>query len=161
MSFQIVLIIHMLLAFGLIALILMQHGKGADAGAAFGAGASGSVFGARGANSFMYKLTASIAVGFFITSLTLAYLATPASTEKKSESVMDQVVIDLVPSDVPTVDAKTNDVLSTDVPTIDSKTKFDINNLIQIRDQVTLATTIILVYKLYTSIVKSCTSNLS
>jgi hypothetical protein len=44
---------------------------------------------------------------FFITSLTLAYLATPASTEKKSESVMDQVVIDLVPSDVPTVDAKT------------------------------------------------------
>jgi preprotein translocase subunit SecG len=67
MSFQIVLIIHMLLAFGLIALILMQHGKGADAGAAFGAGASGSVFGARGANSFMYKLTASIAVGFFIT----------------------------------------------------------------------------------------------
>ena len=122
MSFQIVLIIHMMLAFGLIALILMQHGKGADAGAAFGAGASGSVFGARGANSFMYKLTASIAVGFFITSLTLAYLATPASTEKKSESVMDQVVIDLVPSDVPTVDAKTNDVLSTDVPTIDSKT---------------------------------------
>jgi protein translocase SecG subunit len=84
MSFQIVLIIHMLLAFGLIALILMQHGKGADAGAAFGAGASGSVFGARGANSFMYKLTASIAVGFFITSLTLAYLATPASIEKKS-----------------------------------------------------------------------------
>jgi protein translocase SecG subunit len=66
MSFQIVLIIHMMLAFGLIALILMQHGKGADAGAAFGAGASGSVFGARGANSFMYKLTASIAVGFFI-----------------------------------------------------------------------------------------------
>jgi preprotein translocase subunit SecG len=74
MSFQIVLIIHMLLAFGLIALILMQHGKGADAGAAFGAGASGSVFGARGANSFMYKLTASIAVGFFITSLTLAFV---------------------------------------------------------------------------------------
>jgi preprotein translocase subunit SecG len=52
-----------------------------------GAGASGSVFGARGANSFMYKLTASIAVGFFITSLTLAYLATPASTEKKSSAI--------------------------------------------------------------------------
>ncbi len=123
MSFQIVLIIHMLLAFGLIALILMQHGKGADAGAAFGAGASGSVFGARGANSFMYKLTASIAVGFFITSLTLAYLATPASIEKKSESVMDQVTIDPVQSDVsPTIDGKTDDVLSIDVPTIDSKT---------------------------------------
>ena len=111
MSFQIVLIIHILLAFGLIALILMQHGKGADAGAAFGASASGSVFGARGANSFMYKLTTSIAVGFFITSLTLAYLATPASTEKKSESVMDQVIIDPAPSiDIPTINTKTNNI---------------------------------------------------
>ncbi len=97
MSFQVVLVIHMLLAFGLITLILMQHGKGADAGAAFGSGASGSVFGARGANSFVYKLTASIAVGFFITSLTLAYLATPTSTEIKPKSVMDQVLIDPVP----------------------------------------------------------------
>lgn len=76
MSFQIILIIHVLLALSLIALVLMQHGKGADAGAAFGAGASGSVFGARGASSFMYKLTASVAIGFFVTSLTLAYLAT-------------------------------------------------------------------------------------
>jgi len=65
MSFQVILIIHVLLALGLIALILMQHGKGADAGAAFGSGAAGSVFGARGANSFLYKLTASLALGFF------------------------------------------------------------------------------------------------
>ena len=99
------------MALGLVALILMQHGKGADAGAAFGAGASGSVFGARGANSFIYKLTASIAAGFFITSLTLAYLATPATTEKKSESVMDQVVVDPVPLvDVPAVDTKTDSI---------------------------------------------------
>jgi len=65
MTFQIILIIHVLLALGLITLILMQHGKGAQAGAAFGAGASGSVFGARGGNSFIYKLTAGIATGFF------------------------------------------------------------------------------------------------
>jgi preprotein translocase subunit SecG len=117
-----------LLAFGLIALILMQHGKGADAGAAFGAGASGSVFGARGADSFMYKLTVSIAVGFFITSLTLAYLATPISTEEKSESVMDQVIIDPVPSiDTPSIETKINDTPSietktNDMPSIETKT---------------------------------------
>ncbi len=116
MSFQVVLIVHTLLALGLVALILMQHGKGADAGAAFGAGASGSVFGARGANSFIYKLTTGVAIGFFITSLTLAYLATPVSVESEPESVMDQVVVDPVPSigesatDLPTIDTKTNDI---------------------------------------------------
>ncbi len=114
MSFQVVLIVHTLLALGLIALILMQHGKGADAGAAFGAGASGSVFGARGANSFIYKLTAGVAVGFFVTSLTLAYLATPTSVEKAPESVMDQVVVD---DPAPSIDEST-----TDLPTIDTKT---------------------------------------
>ena len=100
MSFQIILIIHVLLALGLVALILMQHGKGADAGAAFGAGASGSVFGARGANSFMYKLTASVAFGFFVTSLTLAYLATnETSGESEPTSIMEQVT----PSDIPMI----------------------------------------------------------
>jgi len=97
MSFQIILIIHVLLALGLISLILMQHGKGADAGAAFGAGASGSVFGARGANSFMYKLTSSIAIGFFLTSLTLAYLA---SNEITSEESTTSIMI-TTSSDIP------------------------------------------------------------
>jgi preprotein translocase subunit SecG len=111
MSFQVILIIHMLLALSLVALILMQHGKGADAGAAFGAGASGSVFGARGANSFIYKLTASVAIGFFVTSLTLAYLATPISTEKKPQSVMEQIVLDpIAPSDAPVIDIKPNNI---------------------------------------------------
>ncbi|MDC9714893.1 MAG: preprotein translocase subunit SecG [Gammaproteobacteria bacterium] len=112
MSFQVILIVHVLLALGLVALILMQHGKGADAGAAFGAGASGSVFGARGANSFIYKLTAGVAVGFFLTSLTLAYLATneTSSTAKETQSVMDQVRIDSSPSvDVPMIDIKADD----------------------------------------------------
>ncbi|SFV76486.1 Preprotein translocase subunit SecG (TC 3.A.5.1.1) [hydrothermal vent metagenome] len=100
MSFQIILIIHVLLALSLVALILMQHGKGADAGAAFGAGASGSVFGARGANSFMYKLTASVAIGFFITSLSLAYLATnEVNADNQETSVMEQVT----PSDIPMI----------------------------------------------------------
>lgn len=116
MSFQVILIIHVLLALGLVALILMQHGKGADAGAAFGAGSSGSVFGSRGANSFIYKLTAGVATGFFLTSLTLAYLATnEVSTVEEPQSVMDQVVIDSKPvviSDVPMIDVKNNDIPS-------------------------------------------------
>ncbi len=112
MSFQVILIIHVLLALGLVALILMQHGKGADAGAAFGAGSAGSVFGARGANSFLYKLTAGVATGFFLTSLTLAYLATnESSTADEPQSVMDTVVIEPVaPSDVPMIDTKISDI---------------------------------------------------
>ncbi|CAC9434374.1 Preprotein translocase subunit SecG (TC 3.A.5.1.1) [Bathymodiolus heckerae thiotrophic gill symbiont] len=113
MSFQVILIVHILLALGLVALILMQHGKGADAGAAFGAGTSGSVFGARGANSFIYKLTAGVAIGFFLTSLTLAYLATneTSSTAEEPQSVMDQVLIDPTPSiDVPMIETKADDI---------------------------------------------------
>lgn len=110
MSFQIILVIHILLALGLVALILMQHGKGADAGAAFGSGSSGSVFGARGANSFIYKLTTSVAAGFFITSLTLAYLATSDAPEiEQPTSIMDSVIIDPA-ADVPTVDIKDDDI---------------------------------------------------
>ena len=118
MSFQIILIIHVLLALGLIALILMQHGKGADAGAAFGAGASGSVFGARGANSFMYKLTASVATAFFVTSLTLAYLATNETTaDKDSNSIMEQSnPADVVPSDVPMIAPSSTVSDTSDIP---------------------------------------------
>ncbi|WP_428086760.1 preprotein translocase subunit SecG [Candidatus Thioglobus sp.] len=104
MSFQIILIVHVLLALSLVALVLMQHGKGADAGAAFGAGASGSVFGARGANSFMYKLTASVAIGFFATSLTLAYLATnETSADNDPTSIVEQSGLAPIPSDVPMI----------------------------------------------------------
>jgi len=93
MSFQVILVIHVILALALVSIILIQHGKGADAGAAFGSGAAGAVFGARGAHSFLYKLTAALAIGFFITSLVLAYLATsetaaPSSTQ---ESIMSEV----------------------------------------------------------------------
>ncbi len=114
MSFQVILIIHVLLALGLVALILMQHGKGADAGAAFGAGSAGSVFGARGANSFIYKLTAGVATAFFVTSLTLAYLATnEVSTADEPKSVMDTVVVEpITPSDLPMIDTNTGDIPS-------------------------------------------------
>ncbi len=89
--FTAILIIHVLLAAALVGLILVQHGKGADAGAAFGSGATGSVFGARGANSFLYKFTATIASAFFITSLTLAYLASSSYDIKPANTLMQNV----------------------------------------------------------------------
>ena len=72
---KIILIIHTLIALGIIALVLLQRGKGADAGAGFGAGASGTVFGARGSGSFFSRATAVLATAFFASSLTLAFLS--------------------------------------------------------------------------------------
>ena len=94
MTFQIILVIHVLLALGLVGLILIQHGKGADAGAAFGSGAAGSVFGARGAHSFLYKLTAVLAVAFLVTSISLAYFASSETAALDPEqSIMTQSIM--------------------------------------------------------------------
>lgn len=76
-----ILAIHVVLSLMLVGLILIQHGKGADAGAAaFGGGNSASLFGSQGSASFLSRASALLAVGFFVTSLTLAYLA--GSTER-------------------------------------------------------------------------------
>lgn len=72
--YQVIIVIHVLLGLGVIGLVLMQQGKGADAGAAFGTGSSGSVFGAQGAASFLSRTTAIFAALFFTTSLGLAVL---------------------------------------------------------------------------------------
>ena len=71
----ILVVVHLFLSIGLIGLILIQHGKGADAGAAFGSGASSTVFGARGSANFLSRTTGILALLFFITSLTLAWMA--------------------------------------------------------------------------------------
>jgi len=68
-------VFHVFLAIGLVGLVLIQHGKGADAGAAFGSGASATVFGARGSGSFLSRTTAALAALFFLTSMALAYFA--------------------------------------------------------------------------------------
>lgn len=70
--FTVILVLHIIFAVAMIGLILIQHGKGADAGASFGAGASGTVFGAAGSANFLTRATAVLAVLFFITSLALA-----------------------------------------------------------------------------------------
>jgi preprotein translocase subunit SecG len=72
----IVLSAHVFVALAIIGLVLLQRGKGADAGTGFGAGASGTVFGARGSASFLSRATGLLATLFFVTSLALAYLAT-------------------------------------------------------------------------------------
>jgi len=105
-----VLIAHTLIALLIIVLVLLQRGKGADAGAAFGAGASGTVFGARGSSSFFSRATAVCATAFFISSLTLAYLSSRSSTEPTS-----------LLEDAPIVEAPAEDapVLSDEMPVSD------------------------------------------
>lgn len=77
---NIVTIVHVLASAALIGLILLQHGKGADMGAAFGSGASGSLFGVSGSTNFLSRATSMCVVVFFSTSMALAYIATNKSS---------------------------------------------------------------------------------
>jgi preprotein translocase subunit SecG len=88
--FSVVLTVHILVALTIIVLVLMQHGKGADMGAAFGSGASGSLFGASGSANFLSRTTGVLAAVFFLTSLTLAYIA--SDKPKTTGSLMQESV---------------------------------------------------------------------
>jgi preprotein translocase subunit SecG len=103
-------VFHVLLAAGIVGLVLLQRGKGADAGAGFGAGASGTVFGARGSASFLSRMTATLAMLFIATSLALAYMGSNP-TEQAPSSVIDRV-------EAPASDA-------TDLPALPSATPTD------------------------------------
>ena len=88
---SILLVVQVLLSISLVVLILMQHGKGADAGAAFGSGASATVFGAKGSGNFMTRATTLLAILFFIVCMALAYVSSNrASPEGVTGSVMSQ-----------------------------------------------------------------------
>jgi preprotein translocase subunit SecG len=91
---QILNIFHVLLALGMVILILVQRGAGATAGAAFGSGASGTVFGARGAGNFLTRLTATFATLFFAISMTMAVVASNVTSDAGSanESVISDTV---------------------------------------------------------------------
>lgn len=92
------LVIHVVLAVGVIGLVLIQHGKGADAGAAFGSGASATVFGARGSASFLTRATTALAALFFLTSITLFFFA--ANRDSAIRSVTDSPsIVDEAPAD--------------------------------------------------------------
>jgi preprotein translocase subunit SecG len=99
---NIVTIIHILAAAGVIGLVLVQHGKGADMGAAFGSGTSGSLFGVSGSSNILSKLTAACVAVFFCTSLTLAYMASHHSSRN---------IIKVPAADVKTDAAKTTDAM--------------------------------------------------
>jgi preprotein translocase subunit SecG len=109
----IVLVIHVAAALGIIGLVLLQHGKGADMGAAFGSGSSGSVFGATGSANFLSRSTAALAVVFFLTSLGLAHLAT--SRPKEGGTVMDAIPTPSIPA-VPGAGAPPADVPKPSAP---------------------------------------------
>ena len=85
--FTVLLVIHVFMAIGLIVLVLIQYGKGADAGAAFGSGSSATVFGSQGSASFLTRLTAVLATGFFITSLSLAYYTRTTVKEAQDSDI--------------------------------------------------------------------------
>jgi preprotein translocase subunit SecG len=114
MLFPLLLTLHILVGLSVIGLVLIQHGKGADMGAAFGSGASGSLFGASGSANFLSRMTAILAAVFFLTSLGLTYIA--SSKPKVSDSsVMDTVktapAVPVAPLDAPqAVDSKAKDI---------------------------------------------------
>lgn len=87
--FPLVLTAHILVGATVIGLVLLQHGKGADMGAAFGSGSSGSLFGATGSANFLSRATAILATVFFLTSLALSFMAT--SRSQAPSSVMEKV----------------------------------------------------------------------
>lgn len=106
----VLVVIHLFLAIGLVGLILIQHGKGADMGAAFGSGSSASVFGSAGAGNFLSRTTAILATLFFLTSLGLAYFAMQvgehdslmqdsAAPAEQTQSIQQE----LAPQDLPVV----------------------------------------------------------
>ena len=94
----IAIVIQVLSAIGVIVLVLLQHGKGADMGAAFGSGSSGSLFGATGSANFLSRLTAGLATVFFVCTLALAFFANSRSTGREPSSVMDGVAAPATPA---------------------------------------------------------------
>ena len=114
---------HVIITIALIGLILIQRGKGADVGAAFGSGASQTVFGSQGSASFLTRTTAALATLFFLTSLTLAYFSTQ-TTERASvtDMVAPASTVDVIapemdsPGDVPLMPSQSSEKASEDLP---------------------------------------------
>jgi len=114
-------VLQVLVAVALIGLILIQHGKGADAGAAFGSGSSSTVFGSSGSASFLTKLTAGLAFVFLANSLLLAYLATQ-NIQQAPTSLLDQPGIvmekEVVEADIPAAIEEQMDTQDSDLPSL-------------------------------------------
>ena len=114
---QLLLVIQILVAVGLIALVLLQQGRGADAGAAFGGGGAGTVFGSRGPATLLTRLTAIFAAVFFVNSIGLAYFARERSLE--TGSVMERVETGArteIPVELPPADTPSESTGASEVP---------------------------------------------
>ncbi len=96
---QVLTVIHVIVALAIIGIVLLQQGRGADAGAGFGGGASNTVFGARGTASFLSRSTAILAVLFFSTSILLAYLG--ARQDNKGHDILEAPASEQVKTDLP------------------------------------------------------------
>lgn len=99
----VVIVVHLLVALGVVALVLLQQGKGADAGASFGSGASATVFGSQGSATFLSRLTAILAGVFFLTSLGLAFFAKQQADQLSQAGLPDPAVLE-VPANKPAVE---------------------------------------------------------
>ncbi len=107
MLHSLVLGFHVFVALSIIGLVLLQRGKGAEAGTGFGSGASGTVFGARGSANFLSRATGALVTLFFITSLVLAYLATQQTAPEsllEGDSVLEQSAPPALPAPAPVDD---------------------------------------------------------
>ncbi|WP_428354766.1 preprotein translocase subunit SecG [Methyloprofundus sp.] len=124
--YQVIIIGHVLVGLAVIGLVLMQHGKGADAGAAFGSGSSGTVFGAQGSASFLSRTTAVLAVVFFSTSLGLAVLSGKSNSDT---DIMDVPVVETLEEEVPMI---AGEQVIMDEPVVIE------TNLIEVIEQVTI-----------------------
>jgi preprotein translocase subunit SecG len=103
------LVLHLAVAIAICGFVLLQHGKGADMGAAFGSGSSGSVFGSAGSANFLSRTTAALATVFFVSSLGLTYLASTRSVP--AGGLMEQKgLMDKIPADSKAAAPKTGDV---------------------------------------------------
>jgi len=107
---NLLMIVQVIAAFGVIVLVLLQHGKGADMGAAFGGGASGSLFGASGSANFLSRTTGVLAAVFFVTTLALAFIGhrsieAPASVMERAPAAPADTGAPKAPSDIPSAGA--------------------------------------------------------
>lgn len=116
----VVVVFHLLGALGVVALVLLQQGKGADAGASFGAGASNTVFGSQGSSTFLSKFTAILAAAFFMTSLGLGYFAKEKAQQLTQVGLPDPAVMEVkqkpAANDVPVLEGQAPAVIPAGVP---------------------------------------------
>ncbi len=119
----VLLIVLVCIALAIVGLVLIQQGKGADAGASFGGGSSQTVFGGAGSGNFLTKSTWILAAGFFIICVALAYIARDKATGGSGISFEDEPVVVEQPldSDVPQMEMAGEEALDADVPAVESE----------------------------------------